>query len=190
MLDEFGEVLHVLGYADGAPGESGGGAGDVDLGVQRGVGSVVDEVAVAQGWVAESDAGPSGQRVAMRDGENQAFIGPFLLAGVGMGLFFAPMANVVLAAVRPTQQGQASGANNAIRELGGVLGVAVLAAVFASRGGYRTGHIFVAGMNPALLIGAVVVAAGAAAAFAIPRGRTATRFEAADSEKTPEPRTA
>ena len=119
-----------------------------------------------------------------------AFIGPFLLAGAGMGLFFAPMASVVLAAVRPAQQGQASGANNAIRELGGVLGVAVLAAVFASRGGYRTGHAFVAGMNPALLIGAVVVAAGAAAAFAIPRGRTAGRLEAADSEQAPEPITA
>jgi hypothetical protein len=32
VLDEFGEVLHVLRFADGAPGESGGGTGDVDLG--------------------------------------------------------------------------------------------------------------------------------------------------------------
>ena len=119
-----------------------------------------------------------------------AFIGPFLLAGAGMGLFFAPMANVVLSAVRPAQQGQASGANNAIRELGGVLGVAILAAVFASQGGYRTGHAFVAGMNPALLIGAVVVAAGAAAAFAIPRGRTVAPIEAAGTEETLEPITA
>jgi hypothetical protein len=39
-----------------------------------------------------------------------------------------------------------------------VLGVAILAAVFASHGGYRTGHALVAGMNPALLLGAVVVA--------------------------------
>jgi hypothetical protein len=31
VLDEFGEVLHVLRFADGAPGESGGGTGDVDL---------------------------------------------------------------------------------------------------------------------------------------------------------------
>lgn len=54
-----------------APGESGGGAGDVDLGVQRGVGPVVDEVAVAQRWIAKSDAGPSGQRVALGDGEDQ-----------------------------------------------------------------------------------------------------------------------
>ena len=113
-----------------------------------------------------------------------AFIGPFLLAGAGMGLFFAPMANVVLAAVRPAQQGQASGANNAIRELGGVFGVAVLAAVFASHGGYHTGHAFVTGMNPALLLGAAIVAAGAVAAFAIPPGRTATPFETAGIDRT------
>ncbi|MGL6280662.1 MAG: DHA2 family efflux MFS transporter permease subunit, partial [Gaiella sp.] len=43
---------------------------------------------------------------------------PFVLAGVGMALFFAPMANLVLSAVRPVEEGQASGANNAIRELG------------------------------------------------------------------------
>ena len=48
---------------------------------------------------------------------------PFIIAGVGMGLFFAPVANVVLSAVRLAEQGQASGANNALREIGGVFGV-------------------------------------------------------------------
>ena len=119
-----------------------------------------------------------------------AFIGPFLLAGAGMGLFFAPMANVVLSAVRPARQGQASGANNAIRELGGVFGVAILAAVFAGRGGYISGHAFVTGMNPALLLGAAVVAAGAAAAFAIPRGRTTAPVQAACTEEALESVTA
>ena len=61
---------------------------------------------------------------------------PFIISGTGMALFFAPVANVVLSAVRPEEQGQASGANNAIRELGGVLGVAVLASIFAHAGGY------------------------------------------------------
>ena len=79
---------------------------------------------------------------------------PFVLAGVGMSLFFAPMANIVLSAVRPQEEGQASGANNAIRELGGVFGVAVLAAVFANLGGYESGQAFSDGMNPALIIGA------------------------------------
>ena len=67
-----------------------------------------------------------------------SLIAPFIVAGVGMALFFAPVANVVLSAVRPEQEGQASGANNAIRELGGVFGVAVLAAVFAHVGGYES----------------------------------------------------
>src|SRR4051812_38468488 len=49
---------------------------------------------------------------------------PFIMAGTGMALVFAPAANAVLSAVRPEEAGQASGATNAIRELGGVLGVA------------------------------------------------------------------
>ena len=88
-----------------------------------------------------------------------------------MALFFAPMANVVLSAVRPEEEGQASGANNAIRELGGVFGVAVLASVFASFGGYESGQAFSDGMNPALFVGGVVVGLGAVAAFAIPGRR-------------------
>jgi EmrB/QacA subfamily drug resistance transporter len=95
-------------------------------------------------------------------------IAPFVIAGIGMSLFFAPMANIVLSAVRPQEEGQASGANNAVRELGGVFGVAVLAAVFARVGGYESGQAFSDGMNPALILGAVVVALGALAAFAIP----------------------
>ena len=63
-------------------------------------------------------------------------IGPFILAGSGMALVFAPAANAVLSSVRSDQAGQASGATNAIRELGGVLGIAVLATVFTSNGSY------------------------------------------------------
>ena len=98
---------------------------------------------------------------------------PFTLAGVGMAMFFAPVANVVLSAVRPQEEGIASGANNAIRELGGVFGVAVLASVFANQGGYESGQAFVDGMNPAILIGAGVVALGSLAAFLIPSKRRA-----------------
>ena len=96
-----------------------------------------------------------------------AIVIPFAISGIGMGMFFAPIANVVLSTVSPTEEGQASGANNAIRELGGVFGVAVLAAVFADYGGYGTGTSFVDGMTPAVYIGAGVVALGALAAFAI-----------------------
>jgi EmrB/QacA subfamily drug resistance transporter len=95
-------------------------------------------------------------------------IAPFVVAGVGMALFFAPSANVVLSAVRREEEGKASGANNAVRELGGVFGVAVLASVFAHVGGYASAEAFVDGMNAAVLVGAVVVGLGALAAFGIP----------------------
>jgi EmrB/QacA subfamily drug resistance transporter len=99
-------------------------------------------------------------------------VGPFLLAGIGMAHFFAPVANVVLSAVRPEEEGQASGANNAIRELGGVFGVAILASIFTSYGGYGSGQHFVTGMKPAVFVGAGIVGLGALLAFAI-GGRSA-----------------
>jgi MFS family permease len=91
------------------------------------------------------------------------------MAGFGMALVFAPSANALLASVRPQEAGQASGATNAIRELGGVLGVAILASVFSHYGGYGSGDSFVDGMTPAVWIGAAVVAVGSLAAFMIKR---------------------
>jgi MFS family permease len=96
-------------------------------------------------------------------------VAPFVLSGIGMALYFAPVANVVLSSVKPEEEGQASGANNAIRELGGVFGVAVLASVFAHYGGYGTGQSFVDGMQPAIYVGAALVGAGAIAALGIAR---------------------
>ncbi len=102
---------------------------------------------------------------------------PFFLSGIGMALFFAPVANVVLSAVRSEEEGQASGAQNAIRELGGVFGVAVLASIFAHYGGYVSPESFVDGMQPAVWVGAAVVGVGALAALAIPRRRVAAEDE-------------
>ncbi|MBV8953173.1 MAG: DHA2 family efflux MFS transporter permease subunit [Solirubrobacterales bacterium] len=93
---------------------------------------------------------------------------PFMLAGAGMALVFAPAANAVLASVRDEEAGQASGATNAIREVGGVLGIAVLASVFSGAGGYATPHAFVSGLTPAVVVAAGVLAVGALAALAIP----------------------
>jgi predicted MFS family arabinose efflux permease len=98
-----------------------------------------------------------------------------VLGGVGMALVFAPAANAVLRAVRPEEAGQASGANNAIRELGGVMGVAVLASVFTASGGYESPQAFVDGLVPAMYVGAAVLAAGALVALLIPGIRDETR---------------
>jgi hypothetical protein len=103
---------------------------------------------------------------------------PFMVSGIGMAMFWAPVANVVLAAVRKEEEGQASGAQNAIRELGGVFGVAVLASVWSHYGSYQTGASFVDGMTPALWIGAAIVLLGAVAAFMIPHRRRAAEAEA------------
>jgi EmrB/QacA subfamily drug resistance transporter len=96
-------------------------------------------------------------------------VGPFVLSGVGMSLFFAPVANVILGTVRREHEGKASGANNAIRELGGVFGVAVLAAVFSHVGGYQTAEAFTHGMTVAVTIGGSLVAVGALAAAFVAR---------------------
>jgi EmrB/QacA subfamily drug resistance transporter len=97
-----------------------------------------------------------------------SMIVPFILAGSGMALVFAPSANAVLSSVRTDQAGQASGATNAIRELGGVLGISVLSTVFTSSGGYGSGIAFVHGLTPAIWVGTAVLFAGALVALALP----------------------
>ncbi len=98
---------------------------------------------------------------------------PFAMAGAGMALVFAPSANAVLASVRTEQAGQASGANNAIREVGGVLGVAVLASVFTGAGSYTSPQAFVNGLIPAMWVGVAVLGAGALVVLALPFGARA-----------------
>jgi EmrB/QacA subfamily drug resistance transporter len=92
----------------------------------------------------------------------------FVLAGVGMGLTFAPISTMALASVRPGERGVASGANNTIRELGVAVGVAVLASVFSSYGDYSSRESFVDGIVPAVMVGAAVIAVGAVAALRLP----------------------
>ena len=103
------------------------------------------------------------------------FVPGLVLGGIGNGLFFAPIANLVLGAVRRDQEGLASGINNAIREFGGVLGVAVMGAIFAARGGYgptatlsAQQHI-VNGVIPAVYTGAAVLLVASATIWALPR---------------------
>ncbi len=125
--------------------------------------------AVALGWIS---------LIVTPTVEYLTLVPAFILAGAGMGLFFAPIANVVLSSVAPEEEGKASGANNAIRELGGVFGVAVLAAVFTANGSYQSPTDYVEGLIPAMQVGAVVVAVGALAAMALPGRARATDDEA------------
>jgi len=90
-------------------------------------------------------------------------------------LIFTAVAPMVLGAVRPEQHGIASGANNALRELGGVFGIAVLGAIFAANGSPATAHAFVAGTQSAIAAGAVVVATTTVAVCAIGRRKIGRR---------------
>ena len=117
---------------------------------------------------------------------------PFVVSGVGMALFFVPLASVVLSSVRTEHEGVASGANSAFREVGGVLGIAVLGAVFSARGGYSSGAAYVSGLVPAVWVGVCVVGIGALLAFVLPR-RLAARADStppARRTSSPNPRVA
>jgi EmrB/QacA subfamily drug resistance transporter len=129
--------------------------------------------AIALGWLAS---------LASVDVSYVSMIGPFVLGGAGMAMVFAPSANAVLASVRTDQAGQASGATNAIRELGGVLGVAVLATVFTSHGGYASPQAFVNGLVPAMWVGTAVLAIGALIPLLLPFSTRATAQAHASQE--------
>ena len=106
----------------------------------------------------------------------------FILGGFGMGLSFAPLSSTVMASSAESKQGQASGANSTIRELGGVFGVAILGAIFQ--------HIvvqptdFVAGFRTVLFTGAGVLAFGIVVSVllpALPRVTAGRQTEAPES---------
>jgi len=83
-----------------------------------------------------------------------------VMVGVGLPLFWAPIANASLGAARPHEQGQASGAATAVRELAIVLGVAVLASTFAAHGGYDSPTAFIDGFRPAAWLAAGITTVG------------------------------
>jgi EmrB/QacA subfamily drug resistance transporter len=108
-----------------------------------------------------------------------------IISGIGMALFFAPASNLVMSSVLPAEQGIASGANNALREVGGALGIAIMASIFSAQGGYESGQSFVDGLRPALMTGSAVVAAAGIAVLLIPsRKRAARAAETAPAEET------
>jgi EmrB/QacA subfamily drug resistance transporter len=110
-----------------------------------------------------------------------SLFGGLLACGIGNGFFYAPVANVVLGTVSPQDEGKASGINNALRELGGVFGIAVLASVFAANGSMATPHAYVDGLLPAVWLGTAAVALAALVALAIGRGPVAHHTHPAEA---------
>jgi predicted MFS family arabinose efflux permease len=95
----------------------------------------------------------------------------FIVAGLGMTMFFVPIASLVLGSVNKGLEGVASGTNAAFRELGGVFGIAILGAVFSSSGGYLSAQDYVNGLRPAIYVGAGIVVLGFFAALLVPSRR-------------------
>ena len=138
-------------------------------------------MAMGLGWIAA---------VATPTVEYLVLVPAFMLAGIGMSLFFAPTANLVLSAVRPEEEGRASGANNTIREIGGVFGVAVLASVFSANGSYASPQAFVDGMIPAVWVGAAALALASITALAVPGRRLLAGIHLPEAPAMPELRAA
>ncbi|MER6691399.1 DHA2 family efflux MFS transporter permease subunit [Streptomyces minutiscleroticus] len=111
--------------------------------------------------------------VAAADTSYAAQLPALVISGLGMSLYFAPASALVMSSVLPQEQGIASGANNALREVGGALGVAVMSSVFSARGGYASAQDFADGLRPALWAGAAAVALAGGAALLIPSRRRA-----------------
>ncbi|MGW0575751.1 MFS transporter [Streptomyces sp. NPDC002920] len=131
--------------------------------------------AVGLGWMAFA---------ATADASYAIQLPGLIVSGIGMALYFAPAANLVMSSVLPKEQGIASGANNALREVGGALGIAIMGSIFSAQGGYESGQAFVDGLRPALVTGSAVVALAAVAALMIPTRRQAERLRTTAQEET------
>ena len=115
--------------------------------------------AIGLGWVA----------LSAKQGMGYTQLGLALtVAGVGTSLCFPTVANAVAGSVPLEEVGVASGTNSALRELGGVFGVAVLAAVFTHHGVYGSPHAFIDRFGPALWVAAGLSAVGILAALLAP----------------------
>jgi EmrB/QacA subfamily drug resistance transporter len=92
----------------------------------------------------------------------------FILGGLGMGLSFAPLSATVMSGLHASRRGEASGAYNTLRELGGVFGIAVLGAVF--QGIVHVPSQFISGFHATLQVASGFLVVGAAASLLLPNG--------------------
>ena len=76
--------------------------------------------------------------------DHWAFLVPLLLAGIGLGLGFSSLFQLVLANVPPRDAGAGSGALQAFQQVGGALGVAIIGQIFFS----DLGNSFASGGTP------------------------------------------
>jgi MFS family permease len=108
------------------------------------------------------------------------------ISGIGTSFCFPTVANAIMGSVPLRDAGVASGVNSALRELGGVVGVAVLASVFIHHGGYASAHSFIHGFTVAMWVAVGLSTLGIAAAL-LTGGRSAVRSPRLGAVPIPEP---
>lgn len=79
-------------------------------------------LAASFGWIAASDLGVTYATMAAQ----------MVLLGGGLGLTTAPATDSIMGVVRPEQAGAGSAVNDATRQVGGTLGVAVIGSIFST----------------------------------------------------------
>jgi EmrB/QacA subfamily drug resistance transporter len=119
--------------------------------------------AVAMAWIG---------LIARPDMAYADLVAPLIIAGFGAAAIPAGQ-NAVVSAVAPSEIGKASGVFNMLRQLGATFGVAILAAVFASAGGFGSAQAFSDGFAPAMGVAATLALAGAVAGMGLPSQRKA-----------------
>lgn len=97
-----------------------------------------------------------------------------VVAGIGVSMSFPAGQNSVVGSVPPEAVGKASGTNTTMRELGGVLGIALSVAVFTGAGGYASTQAFDDGFAAAMGVSAALSLLGALAGAALPSRASAT----------------
>jgi MFS family permease len=90
------------------------------------------------------------------------------LLGIGIGLAFAAMANLIVVAVPADQTGVATGVNTVTRTIGGALGSQIIASILTANVIAASGLPAERGFTIAFWMGAGVLAIGVLASLAIP----------------------
>ena len=97
----------------------------------------------------------------------------FILGGVGMAMAMTPTAAAATRAVPVNKAGVGSAVLNAMRQVGGSVGIALMGAIVASQASGRPGvEGFMAGFERALIVAAVIAFVGSIVAFALVRQET------------------
>jgi EmrB/QacA subfamily drug resistance transporter len=106
--------------------------------------------------------------LALAHSEPWHVIAAVTLLGLGIGMSFASMANLIVSAVPQTQTGEATGMNTIMRTVGGAFGGQLAAVILAEHVSAGSAFPAEAGFSTAFAVGAIALALALAAAAAIP----------------------